>query len=582
MEDKDMEIKAKEEKTVVDKKAMKKEEAAADDKTSVNEEIAADDETTMKEKAASDDKTPVNEEIAAGDETITKEKAVADEKAAVKEEKSLEDIGIEIIDIDEDEYIKEEKKGNIFIRINKKIKKWKKNKIFAVVWQLVTSLLMLALAGGIGIFTAVGQQKGGPKVFAEEYFEYFINNNWYNMYQKTEITESKFINLNTFVAMMSQNAIDGTVTDYEVIVDSRSGDYANVRVKYNVNKKADPVTEQTTDEPNEPAPEETAEQDPAVEATTEEGQTAAEAAEGSEAQTETSEGEAAPEQEPVEDENAPQAETPAETQQVEAPMVNVEGTYTMKLKRQPENVLLVFTTWKGWVDDYIIKNCTIEVPSYASVTFDGMDISDCLTGTNEETGNAVYSLDRIFMGQHVIKIEGDNIDTITEKVMWDKDNQKYELVQNTIPLKNEYRESMQSKAVEILQAYYASGLADGSADGIKPLLVESEEAYAHVDEQIKALYNEINHEDGRTLISMEITSLRFELTDFVYNDSITVNMIYDVSYTAKKARTVINGYRKNYSGQNYAIAAVYFKFIDGVWHPVDTSVTCVDYTVEAE
>lgn len=434
-----------------------------------------------------------------------------------KEEMSLDDIGIEIIDTDDYEYNKEKKRKNIFSRMRKKIKKWKKNKVVAVLWQLISSLILLALAGGIGILAAVGQMRGGPKVFAEEYFEYYINNNWYNMYQKTEITESKFINLNTFSRMMSQNAIDGDVTDYEVIVDSRSGEYATVRVKYNMNKKEDSESgEQTAEENTEPA------------------------------------------------------------------VVKAEGTYTMTLKKQPKNIMLIFTTWKGFMDSYIIKDCTIEVPGYTKVTFDGIDISDCLTGTDEATGNAVYTLDRVFMGNHTLKIEGENIDTITENVLWEKSNEKYELVQDAIPIKQEQREAMESKAIEILQAYYASGLTDGSADGIKPLILENEVGYAHVDEQIKALYNEINHEDGRTLISMEITSLRYELTDFVYNDSVTVNMIYDVNYTAKKGRTAISGYRKNYTGKNMAISAVYFKYIDGEWYAVDTAVMCVDYTVEGE
>ena len=467
------------------------------------------------------------------------ENNIPEEKEAKREKMSLEDIGIEIIDTDYDDYGKKKKRKSIFGRIRGKIKKWKKNRIFAIVWQLVTSLLLLALAGGTGILVAVGQMRGGPKVFAEEYFEYYINNNWYNMYQKTEIKESKFINLSAFSQFMSQNAIDGNVTDYDIIVDSRSGDFATVRVKYNMNKEAEAIP-------------------PADEQTQEEGTAEESAAEESTAQDSAAE------------------------ENTEPATLKVSDTYTMTLKKQPENIMVIFTTWKGWADNYIIKNCTIEVPSYAKVTFDGVDISDCAEGINEETGNTIYTLDRIFMGNHIIKLEGESIDTITEKVLWEKNNEKYELLQASIPIKEEHRAAMQNKAVEILQAYYASGLADGSADGIKALLLENETGYAHVEEQITALYNEINHEDGRTLISMEITSLRYELTDFVYNDSVTVNMIYDVNYTAKKGRTVINGYRKNYTGKNTAISAVYFKYIDGQWQPVDTAVTCVDYTVEGE
>lgn len=498
------------------------------------------------------------------------DKGISDEAEDNNQEKSFDDIGIEIIDIDVDEYNKEKEPKTVFGRIHRKIKKWKQNKVVGIIWQLVSSLLLLALAGGIGILVAVGQVRGGPKVFADEYFGYYMNNNWYNMYQKTEITESKFINLNTFSQMMSQTSLDGDVTDYEIVVDSRSGDYATVRAKYKMNKEAETQDIQESTEPTVPETpaEETAEA-PAEE-TPAEGTAEAPAAEI------PAEGTA---ELPAEETLA--AET-TEEKETEPATIEVEGTYTMTLKKQPENILLVFTTWKGSVDNFIIKNCTIEVPAYVRVTFDGIDISDCVTGTNEETGNTVYTLDRIFMGQHTIKIEGDSIDTITENVQWEKNHEKYELIQDAIPIKSEYKQNMQNKAVEILQASYSSGLTDGKTDNIKPLFRESEESYNHIDEQIKALYNEINHEDGRTLISMEITSLRYELTDFIYNDSVTVNMIYDVNYTAKKGRTVINGYRKNYTGSNTAIAAVYFKYIDGEWQAVDMNVNCVDYTVEAE
>lgn len=452
---------------------------------------------------------------------------------AGNDNESFKDIGIEIIEVDDEDFTDKKKTGTIFGRIRKKVKKWKKNKVIGILWQLITSLFLLAVAGGIGIFVAVGQVKGGPKVFAEEYFEYYMNDNWYNMYQKTEITESKFINFTTFSKMMSQNAIGGDVTDYEVIVDDKNDEYAKVRVEYDMNLSADTI-QTNTDEADEQA----------------------------------------------ETEEAALEETIQE--ETESSTVKAEGTYIMTLKRQPENILLVFTTWKGWMDSYIINDCTIEVPDYVKVTFDGIDISDCKTGTNEETGNTIYNLDRIFKGQHVIKIEGEQIDTITENVLWENSNEKYELVQSSIPIKAESLQNMETKSVEILQAYYASGLADGNADGIKPFFRESEEAYAHIDEQTKALYNEINYEDGRTLISMEITSLRYEITDFIYNDSITINMIYDVNYSAKTGRTAISGYRKNYTGTNMAIAAVYFKYIDGEWQAVDSSVTCVDYTVESE
>lgn len=261
--------------------------------------------------------------------------------------------------------------------------------------------------------------------------------------------------------------------------------------------------------------------------------------------------------------------------------IEVEGSYTMKLKRQPENILFFYTTWKGCVDDYIIENCTIEIPEYLNVTFDGMDISDCRTGISEVNGNAVYTLDRVFMGKHKIEISNENIDTMVAEVEWNESGAAYVLEEKDLNLKEEDKKNIKEQAINMIVSYYTTAFAGKNADSIKELVYADEAAHTHVDTQYKTMLDEINHEDGRTLISMEIASYGYRLEEYKYMESVSVVVEYTANYTAKKPRTMITGIRKDYNGTNTATAKVYFKYIDNEWKLTDADIVCIDYSVDS-
>lgn len=442
-------------------------------------------------------------------------------------EKELKEDGVEIISCDDDETSK-----NIFKKIADGVRRFKKKKYGAIIWQLGTSLLMLAIAAGIGIFLAVGKTKGGPVPFGEKYFGYFANRNWYNMYNDTDIEESKFINRTTFSKVMNEYALEGNITDYEVEVEDRDSEYAIINVKYTMEKEAEETTSGET---------------------TVEEETAAE---------------------PVSE-----GETPTEA---ETETEKVEGTYKMTLKKQEEKILLFYTTWKGFADAYIIEDCKIEVPSYVTPTFDGIDLSDCYAGENSETGNVIYELDRVFVGTHTIRLTGENIDAREVEVVWEEDNSGYAANAADFGLKAEYKTGIEEQAVNIVVGYYSAVLAGQGADGIKSLLVANEEVYSRVDQQYSAMEGEINHSDGRTLINMEISSYSSTIENYQYMSSLTLVFNYTANYNARTGRTVIDGVRKRYEGTNSAVAKVYFQYIDGTWKAVDAEVPCIDYTVANE
>ncbi len=420
--------------------------------------------------------------------------------------------GIEII-----EYEEEEEEVSRFKEVLKKINKFRNKKPVRIISRLLSSLLLLAIAAGIGVFIAVGQTSGSPVTFAKEYFECFANRNWLNMYKQTEITESKFINLKTFTAAMTEYAINNKIIEYEYTLDDKNSEFAYVSVDY----KVEEIQETTTEEGSENS------------------------------------------EEPVSEEKKIKSEK-----------------HSLTLKKQDEKILWFYSTWKGSVDKYIINNCTIEASPDFTLSFDGQDLSDCLSGVNEETGNNIYLLDRVFLGTHDIVLTADTIDNTTLEVVWEENNSSLVVDSNSIKVKEEDYNSIKEQSTNILVGYYNTALEKKKIDSIKEMVVPNEEVYASMDEQFKALKSEINHADGRTLMSLSIDSYEIVIEEYQYRDKLTAVINYNCSYKAKRPRKVIDGVRKLYEGSNSAVAKVYFNYIDGVWKAVNTDVPCLDYTVE--
>ncbi len=407
--------------------------------------------------------------------------------------------------------------------ILKKVKVFMKKKPVRIATQILSSLLVLAIAGFIGIFLAVGTQKGSPVTFAKEYFEYYANRNWNSMYKATEIEESKFINIKTFSIAMNGNALTTGIENYEFEFVKENDKFAYVDVTYDLVYEED--EEESTPE----------------------------------TEDETTEGESEAEEEKEK-----------------------TGKYSMIIKKQSEKILFFYSTWKGYVDTYIINNCKIEAPEEMTVTFDGVDLSDCVKGKNEETGNVIYDLGRVFKGEHKIALSSPFIDNKTELVTWTDNGSSYVASSGGYDLKNEHAKFVKNNSRDIVAEFYRVALEDGDKATIKALIRENEEKYQQIDEQYSALLSQINQSDGRSLISMSFDKCEYEISDYEYLNKLTVNISYTCTYQALRPKTLIDGRRLEYEGTNLATAKVFFEYIDGTWQAVGTEVGCIDYTVEKE
>lgn len=120
----------------------------------------------------------------------------------------------------------------LFMKAGIKIKKFFKTKFGSYLWQLVSSALILAITGGIGVFAAYAKTEGSSMTYAKDYFKSFMTHSWSVLYGKTDLKNSKFINEESFGKMMN-NIVPARGSDnYEFIDRGSDGAYHLIDVVY--------------------------------------------------------------------------------------------------------------------------------------------------------------------------------------------------------------------------------------------------------------------------------------------------------------------------------------------------------------
>lgn len=118
------------------------------------------------------------------------------------------------------------------MKIKLKIQKFMKTKFGAYLWQIVSSILILAIAGGIGVFAAFAKTEGSSMTYAKTYFKYFMTHSWSLMYGETDLDTSKYINETSFGEMMSNIVPNRGSDKYKFVDRGTDGTYNIIDVVY--------------------------------------------------------------------------------------------------------------------------------------------------------------------------------------------------------------------------------------------------------------------------------------------------------------------------------------------------------------
>lgn len=118
------------------------------------------------------------------------------------------------------------------MKIKLNIQKFMKTKFGAYLWQIVSSILILAIAGGIGVFAAFAKTEGASMTYAKTYFKYFMTHSWSLMYGETDLDTSKYINETSFGEMMSNIVPNRGSDKYKFVDRGTDGTYNIIDVVY--------------------------------------------------------------------------------------------------------------------------------------------------------------------------------------------------------------------------------------------------------------------------------------------------------------------------------------------------------------
>lgn len=120
----------------------------------------------------------------------------------------------------------------MLMKIKLNIQKFMKTKFGAYLWQIVSSILILAIAGGIGVFAAFAKTEGSSMTYAKTYFKYFMTHSWSLMYGETDLDTSKYINETSFGEMMSNIVPNRGSDKYKFVDRGTDGTYNIIDVVY--------------------------------------------------------------------------------------------------------------------------------------------------------------------------------------------------------------------------------------------------------------------------------------------------------------------------------------------------------------
>ena len=457
-------------------------------------------------------------------------------------------------------------------RIKKKIKSINYKATFAM---LFSTLVLLAIAGGIGVILAFRTYNGGPEKYAKKYFELYANKNWYTMYDYSDVTESEFITRSQFAQAMENKYGNEKIKDYTVTLDDEDENYAYLTVNYTVETMVEGSVEKNSTE-------ETKKKETTEEKEEKKKETEEETTEEKEEKKEDTEEETTKKKKKKETTEETTEEIKEETTEQESHIETEAKTMKIKLKRQAEKEGLFFSTWKGCLDDYVIPESKLVLPSNVTPTFDGVDISGYLVSENEESGEKVYLLGKVFEGYHIIEMECEPFVPVTVTVGWDKENSEYVADKENFKINSDTKQKMYETARDIVVNYYIEAMSDGSGKTVKALMRDDDAVAKQVKKQLKSLKSEVVRDDGRTMTSMDITSYTCKMKDYELSGTAAVKVTYKCKYDGITAINSVNEVRRIYNGENKASAIIYFEYIDGQWQAVNTDVKCVDYTVETE
>lgn len=254
-------------------------------------------------------------------------------------------------------------------------------------------------------------------------------------------------------------------------------------------------------------------------------------------------------------------------------------TYTITLNKQKEKKYVFFNTWKVSVKRFLVEDFLVKTPAGMKASLDGHDLAEYSEGTSEDGTQDYYRIPLIFTGDHTLMVSSDLVGNVSKAVYIKKEDESMELTTQDFKMKSREQSDIESYSGLLLMSMYTYAMDGVSTfeDKISGLFAsdeQSQETARYAFEQLRAA---ITKEDGSSLRSLNIETVRSYLKSFEYPGKAVVQVDYSYSFTANGGTTILNGIINYYSGQGWASALYTFTLADGAWKVTGIEMPCVDY-----
>lgn len=262
-------------------------------------------------------------------------------------------------------------------------------------------------------------------------------------------------------------------------------------------------------------------------------------------------------------------------------------TQTLLLNLSSSRLYFLFDQWEIDAAEFLAKNCSLAVPKGATVTVDGIDLSEHFSAVPDKDLD-VYELGSLFTGTHdiTVSIKGfEDYTTTTSLLAGDYSGKKiYTITTSMMKVTAETEKNLKQLAESFITSIYEGALTEQDFDSIsKDFTIEKDSI-----DSMGLAYN--------TLVSNNITTAsHLSKVDFTNFDSSTaatyaedgcyaIQVTSDVNYTAESIvssgsedETASRQAQKTTSGNSLFTTVFHYK--DGVWSINTTTAldACVYY-----
>ena len=223
--------------------------------------------------------------------------------------------------------------------------------------------------------------------------------------------------------------------------------------------------------------------------------------------------------------------------------------------------------WYVSSGNLIVENFVIYVPAGAKLKIDGIDVSDKYAKAGEddytEKEYLVYTIPRIFRGQHYISVTQDGFQELRDAYYVDGYDNSCDMTDQM--LSRETMEEINELAVANMQKIYQAALKKQSFETIADLFTADSEELEYIREDYENLVSRMSGED------YWVSSIEFqEITAEASAYSPYTNLMF--SCTGSCHEKSYSGEIEDYTGEAECDMTFNFKLEDGNW--VQTSLGC--------